>query len=120
MSKVIKRMKPTKNNIKWIGDMSVADVLCSAGYLAPRNEQDVERFERIYAKRSFETEDYHIDSDAIFDKVRGVSHKKARKIRPTTTIYDRPGLLRVAEELDSSSDEMAEDVLNRLMKDKKD
>lgn len=89
-------MEPTtNNNIKWIGDMSVADVLCSAGYLPPRNARDVARFERIYAGRSFETEEYHIDSDAIFDRVRGVSDKKVRKLRPMTN----QNLLRAASSI---------------------
>ena len=110
----------TNNNIKWIGDMSVADVLCSAGYLPPRNERDIERFERIYACRSFETENYHIDSDAIFDRVRGASEKKVRKMRPMNTIYERPGMLLVAENISKSQDDTVPELLNQLLKDKKD
>lgn len=114
-------MEPTNNNnIKWIGNMSVADVLCSTGYLPPRDEQDLERFERIYAGRSFETEEYHIDSDVIFDRVRGASDEKIRKMRPKTTIYDRPGMLRVAESISKSQDDTVPELLNQLLKDKKD
>lgn len=63
-------MEPTKNNeSKKNNGMSIADVLCSAGYLPPRNDQDMYRFERIYNGQRFETEGYRIDSDAIFDSV---------------------------------------------------
>jgi len=114
-------MEPTKNNnIKWIGDMSVADVLCSAGYLPPRNARDVDCFERIYAGRSFATEEHHIDSDAIFDRARGVFDKKVRKMRPMATIYDRPGMLRVAESISKSQDDSVAERLGELLNDKKD
>jgi hypothetical protein len=114
-------MEPTKNNnIKWIGDMSVADVLCSAGYLPPRNARDVDRFERIYAGRSFATEEHHIDADAIFDRARCVSHAKTGKVRPMATIYDRPGMLRVAETVSKVQDDLVAEEINNLLKDKKD
>ena len=100
--------------------LTVADLLCSTGYLPPRNEKDLDRFDRIYKGQTFEIESYCIDSDAIFDKVAG--EEKARKavIRPMTTIFDRPGALRVAQNTSGPLDESVADCLNRLMKDKQD
>ena len=109
-------MEPTKNNnFKWIGDMSVADVLCSAGYLPPRNARDVERFERIYAGRSFATENYHIDSDTIFDRVRGASEKKVRKMRPMTN----QSLLRAASSYRTNEGEYTPEVVYQDIEKKK-
>ncbi len=109
-------MEPTKNNnIKWIGGMSVADVLCSAGYLPPRNARDVARFERIYAGRSFATENYHIDSDAIFDRVKGVSEKKVRKMRPMTN----QNLLRAASSIKSNGEECSPELVYQELDKKK-
>lgn len=114
-------MEPTKNNnSKWIDDKSIADVLCSAGYLPPRNIQDLERFERIYAGRTFETVEHHIDADAIFDRVRGVSHAKTEKVLRMATIYDRPGMLRVAETVSKVQNDLVAEEINNLLKDKKD
>ena len=100
--------------------LTVADLLCSTGYLPPRNEKDFDRFDQIYKGQTFEIESYCIDSDAIFDKVAG--EEKARKtvIRPMTTIFDRPGALRVAQNTSEPLDESVADCLNRLMKDKQD
>lgn len=58
--------------------MSVADVLCSAGYLPPRNAQDINRFDRIYNGQRFETEGHRIDSDAIFDSVIRSNTRKGK------------------------------------------
>ena len=49
--------------------LTIADLLCSTGYLSPRNEQDLDRFYRIFKGQTFEIESYCIDSDAIFDSV---------------------------------------------------
>ena len=49
--------------------LTIADLLCSTGYLPPRNEKDLERFDSIYKGHTFELESYRIDSDAIFDSV---------------------------------------------------
>ena len=49
--------------------LTIADLLCSTGYLPPRNEKDLERFDRIYKGQTFELELHCIDSDAIFDSV---------------------------------------------------
>ena len=89
--------------------LTVADLLCSTGYLPPRNEKDLDRFDRIYKGQTFEIESYCIDSDAIFDKVAG--EEKARKtvIRPMTTIFDRPGALRVAQNTSGPLDESVAD-----------
>ena len=63
-------MEPKNNNLNLgIKRLDIADVLCSAGYLPPRNVQDISRFERIYDGQRFETEGHHIDADAIFDSV---------------------------------------------------
>ena len=100
--------------------LTIADLLCSTGYLPPRNERDLDCFDRIYRGQTFEIESYCIDSDAIFDKVAGVEKTRNIKIRPMTTIFDRPGALRVAQKTSEPLDESVADCLNRLMKDKKD
>lgn len=50
-------------------ELTIADLLCSTGYLPPRNELDLDRFDRIYKAQTFEIESCCIDSDAIFDSV---------------------------------------------------
>lgn len=94
-------MEPKNSNYKkGIGTFDSADLLYSAGYLPPRNSRDVERFERIYEGRKFDTETYTIDADAIFDRVRGVSANKntARRVRPMTN----QSLLRAASSIRSN------------------
>ena len=68
----------------------------------------------------FEIESYCIDSDAIFDKVAGEEKARKIKIRPMTTIFDRPGALRVAQKTSEPLDDSVADSLNQLMKDKQD
>ena len=103
-----------------IKGMGIADMLCFSGYLPPRNEKDIERFEMLYNGRKFETETYHIDADAIFDKVVGDVTSKIRRIKPTATIYNYPGALRVAESISSTNDNSVAKSLSQLMKDKED
>lgn len=63
-------MEPkNKKRINAENGLTIADLLCSTGYLPPRNEKDLERFDRIYKGQTFEIESYCIDSDAIFDSV---------------------------------------------------
>lgn len=63
-------MEPKNNKrINAENGLTIADLLCSTGYLPPRNEKDLERFDRIYKGQTFEIESYRIDSDAIFDSV---------------------------------------------------
>lgn len=63
-------MKPKNNKrINAENGFTIVDLLCSTGYLPPRNEKDLERFDRIYKGQTFEIESYCIDSDAIFDSV---------------------------------------------------
>ena len=113
-------MESKTNKNKGNEELSIVDLLCSAGYLPPRNERDLDRFEKIYAGRTFETEEYVVDADAIFNKMRGDKHEKVRKIRPVKTIYDRPGMLRVAETISKEPDVTVAEALNNLLIDKKD
>ena len=63
-------MEPrSKKRINAENGVVVEDLLCSTGYLPPRNEKDLERFDRIFKGQTFEIESYCIDSDAIFDSV---------------------------------------------------
>lgn len=101
-------------------ELSIADLLCSAGYLPPRNEHDVERFERIYCGRKFETETYNVNANAIFDKVIGVDESKTRKIMTKTTIFESPGMLRVAEGAHKSYNDSIAESFNKLIKNKED
>lgn len=109
-------MESTKNKVKGNEKLSIADLLCSVGYLPPRNEQDLERFERIYRGRKVETT-YIVNADALFDKVTGEENSR---IRSMATIYSRPGSLRVAESATTSNDESVGKVLSNLIKGKKD
>lgn len=95
--------------------LSVAELLCSAGYLPPRNEQDVERFEQIYKGRKFGTESYVINADAIFDKVTGGANVKTRKLRPKTN----QSFLRAANNINSNSEECMTDDLYHILDKKK-
>jgi hypothetical protein len=114
-------MEPTNKKCrKNHNELSIADLLCSVGYLPPRDEQDIERFERIHSGRKFETDSYIINANAIFDKVTGEDKSKTRRLRPMTTIFDRPGALRVAEGNYKSLDDSVAESLNQLIKNKKD
>lgn len=63
-------MEPkNKKRINAESGLTIADLLCSTGYLPPRNENDLEHFDRIYKGQTFEIESYCIDYDAIFDSV---------------------------------------------------
>ena len=99
-------MKSTKNKVKGNEKLSIADLLCSAGYLPPRNEQDLERFDRIYRGRQVETA-HIVNADAIFDKVAGESNVKTKKIRPTTN----QNFLRAASSLKFNNEGCMTDVL---------
>ena len=63
-------MEPkNKKRINAENGLTITNLLCSTGYLPPRNEKDLERFDRLYKGQTFELESYCIDSDAIFDSV---------------------------------------------------
>lgn len=113
-------MESTNKKNKGNKELSIVDLLCSAGYLPPRNERDLERFERIYSEKRFEIEAHFVNSDAIFEKVTGEEKSKTKRIRPLTTIYDCPGALRVAESTTSSFDDSAANALSQLIENKKD
>lgn len=110
-------MEPTnKKSSKKNNELGIADLLCSAGYLPPRNEQDVERFERIYRGRRLETEAYIVNANAIFDKVTGEDKTKARRFRPKSNIFDCPSALRVAERASESYGDSISETLSQLIK----
>lgn len=114
-------MEPTKKKCsKNNKELSIADLLCSAGYLPPRNEQDVERFERIYLGKRFETEKYTVNANVIFNKVTGEDKTTVRRLRPVATIFDRPGALRVADGISKSYSDSIAEALSPLTNDKKD
>ncbi len=100
--------------------LNIADLLCSTGYLPPRDEKDLDCFDRFYKGQTFELESYCIDSDTIFDRVAGKDKTKKVVIRPMTTIFDRPSALRVAQNTSEPFDDSVADSLNQLMKDKQD
>ena len=113
-------MEPNNNKrINAETGLTIADLLCSTGYLPPRNEKDLERFDSLYKGHTFELESYRIDSDAIFDSAAGGNTARNIRIRPMT-IFDRPGALRVAQKTSEPLDESVADSLKRLMKDKQD
>lgn len=107
-------------NKKNDNELSIADLLCSAGYLPPRNEHDIERFERIYRGRKFETEAYTVNANAIFDKVTGKETNTTRRLGTKTTIFDRPGALRVADSVSTDDNNIVAQTLGQLINEKKD
>lgn len=44
----------------------VNKILCTTGYLPPRNEEEMECFERVYSKVEID-EEWHIDVDSIIN-----------------------------------------------------
>lgn len=67
-------MEHINNNFKQgFAELDVIDMLCSTGYISPRNEKDIDRFDRIYASCTFGTEGHTVNADAIFNKVKGSS-----------------------------------------------
>lgn len=88
-------------------ELSIVDLLCSAGYLPPRNEQDLVRFERIYSGRQFETESHIVNADAIFDKVLVESNVTTKKLRPKTN----QSFLRAASSIKLNNDGCMTDIL---------
>ena len=100
-------MEPTNKNYRNINKLSVADLLCSAGYLPPRNEQDIERFERIYRGRIFETEAYTVNASAIFDKMIDEEKSRAGRVRQ---MVDQ-SLLRAASGIKYNSEECIIELL---------
>lgn len=112
-------MESTNKKYRNNNELSIVDLLCSAGYLPPRNEQDIERFERIYRGRIFETEAYTVNASAIFDMVTGEDKGNTRILRPTTTIFDHPEALRVADCTFDSYDDSITESFSQLSKNKK-
>lgn len=114
-------MEPTdKKYRKDHKELSIADLLCSVGYLPPRDEQDIERFERIHSGRKFETESYTVNANAIFDKVTGEYKSKTGRLRSMTTIFNRQGALRVAEGNIKPYGDSVVESFSQLIKNKKD
>ena len=100
-------MESTNKKNKGNKELSIVDLLCSAGYLPPRNERDLDRFERIYSEKQFEIEAHFVNADAIFDKVMDESKVKTKKIRPKTD----QSFLRAASSIKFDSERSMTDVL---------
>ena len=47
-------------------DSIIDKILCSTGYLPPRNEEEMTAFEKIYSKVTVKT-DFRVDVDQIVD-----------------------------------------------------
>lgn len=114
-------MKPNKENSQIAKDtLSEMDILCSSGYLAPRSEEDIQRFDRIYADCEFETEKHYVDANAIFDKVMhggNINHIGAKVANISHASYN----YLVASSLEEDENMMcAEDIMDYLKKKKKD
>lgn len=105
---------------KGIDELDIVDMLCSTGYLPPRNEQDIELFDRIYKGREYKMTAHIIDADDIFNKVVGGEKVITKKMTPKVTIFDRPGALRVANNASETIDDSVADTFNQLIKDKQD
>lgn len=101
-------------------ELDIAGMLCSTGYLPPRNEQDIELFDRIYKGREYKMTAHIIHADAIFNKVAGEEKVITRKLTPMVTIFDRPRALRVADNATETIDDSVADTFNQLIKEKQD
>ena len=88
-------------------ELSIADLLCSSGYLPPRNEQDIERFERIYGGRKFETEAYAVNASSIFEKVAGEKKDRIRRVRQRVN----QDWLRAASSIKMNSEDCFTDII---------
>ena len=106
----------TKNNKSRMAnkELSIVDLLCSSGFLPPRDEQDVERFERIYRGRKFETESYTINTNAIFEKVTGEEKGRTRRVRQRVN----QSLLRAASGIKLNGENCFTDILYQDMDNK--
>lgn len=62
-------------------ELDIAGMLCSTGYLPPRNEQDIELFDQIYKGREYKMTTHIIDADAIFQSVNTSDTKKNSGIK---------------------------------------
>ena len=101
-------METTNNKNKMDNnELSIADLLCSSGYLPPRNEQDIERFERIYGGRKFETEIYTVNASSIFEKVTGEEKGRTRRVRQRVN----QNLLRAASGIELNGGDCFMDIL---------
>lgn len=109
-----------KKSNKSIDELNIADMLCSTGYLPPRNEKDIERFERIFRDRIFKTETHVIDADSIFNRVIEEDKVRMRKTIPKTTVFDHPRALRVAQNTLEPLDDSVAESFNLLIKENKD
>lgn len=108
-------MKPNRKNGQPVSQaLTDIDLLCSSGYLAPRNEEDLERFDAIYANRTFETERHQVDADAIFNKVFAAQSK--RKTIGTANVFTSPRSYLVASCFVSGAESFCAEELEHLSK----
>lgn len=109
-----------KNRNKEIDELNIANILCSIGCLPPRNERDIELFERVYRGRNFKITAHNIDADAIFNKVLGEEKVMKTRMMPLINIFNSPGALRVANNAADTIDDSVADTFNQLIINKKD
>lgn len=77
---------------KEIDELNIVDMLCSTGYLPPRNEQDIELFDRIYKGREYKMTAHIIDADAIFHSAITSDTKKNSGIKKKLLRIDQTQL----------------------------
>lgn len=108
-------MESTNKKNKGNKELSIIDLLCSAGFLPPRSEHDLNRFDRIYSGRQFDTEAHVINADAIFNKMVVESNVKTKKIRPKTN----QSFLRAASSIKFDNEGCMTDILYQDLDKKK-
>ncbi len=75
-----------------IKELDIADMLCSTGYLPPRNKQDIELFDQIYKGREYKMTSHIINADAIFNSVIFSNTNRNSGIKKTSLIIDQTQL----------------------------
>lgn len=73
-------------------ELDIAGMLCSTGYLPPRNEQDIELFDRIYKGREYKMTAHIIDAEAIFQSAFTSDTKKNSGIKKMPLRIDQTQL----------------------------
>lgn len=89
-------------------DSIVDKLLCTEGYLPPRNEEEMIAFEKIYSRMAANTE-FHVDVDRI---VNGGCCVKP-SVRPAGHVMTRTNDMRIAAR---NFEQIPKDVIEKIKK----
>jgi len=97
-------------NKKHITPENITEWLCSTGFLMPRNEIELERFEKLYGDIDFGLTGREIDPDKIIDGT--FEHKKIVKI-PDELKQDEVSAYRMAAR---NGNQLPKNILDKIKK----